>query len=114
MSVCAPLSVSVSVCATWQGLAMEYFGLAAAHPPPLFDYARRHLMNFLGRSGRGARTRYRSVLLSRVGVVVLGPLRRVHQSVSFRRFEPNASDPVRLCCIVLECDPVIRCLCVVP
>ena len=40
-------------------IAMEYLDLAEKHPPPLFEYTRRHVMNFLGRSGKGARTRYR-------------------------------------------------------
>ena len=39
-------------------VALEYLALARAHPPPLFDYARRHVCYFLRRRGRGARTQF--------------------------------------------------------
>jgi tRNA-dihydrouridine synthase len=40
-------------------LAREYLSLAAAHPPPLFEYARRHVGYLLQRRGLGTRTYFR-------------------------------------------------------
>ncbi len=40
-------------------MAVRYLQLARLHPPPLFEYARRHVGYFLQRRGVGARTYYR-------------------------------------------------------